>query len=163
VLSIDASGKHQDALLYNAFGIGTTLSKGSQLGNDAAATVGQNQQAPYHLSYGRGWKTDATAASRLMSIAEVTDPETGAAEAIGVHKWIFGSNNVTPSIGNELVRYEWGDRLGATFNNPATAAYRFAVKGLPVYANNAAAVAGGLTAGMFYRTGGDPDPVCVVH
>ena len=37
------------------------------------------------------------------------------------------------------------------------------VVGLPVYANNAAAVAGGLTAGAFYRTGGDPDPTCVVH
>lgn len=37
------------------------------------------------------------------------------------------------------------------------------VPGLPVYANNAAAVAGGLTAGAFYRTGADPDPVCVVH
>lgn len=37
------------------------------------------------------------------------------------------------------------------------------VVGLPVYANNAAAIAGGLTAGAFYRTGSDPDPVCVVH
>ena len=37
------------------------------------------------------------------------------------------------------------------------------VVGLPIYANNAAAVAGGLTAGAFYRTGADPDPVCVVH
>lgn len=37
------------------------------------------------------------------------------------------------------------------------------VVGLPVYANNAAAIAGGLTAGTFYRTGADPDPVCVVH
>lgn len=37
------------------------------------------------------------------------------------------------------------------------------VVGLPVYANNAAALAGGLTAGAFYRTGADPDPVCVVH
>ena len=35
--------------------------------------------------------------------------------------------------------------------------------GLPVYANNAAAIAGGLTAGAFYRTGANPDPVCVVH
>lgn len=34
---------------------------------------------------------------------------------------------------------------------------------LPVYANNAAAVTGGLTAGSFYRTGSDPDQVCVVH
>jgi hypothetical protein len=34
---------------------------------------------------------------------------------------------------------------------------------LPVYANNAAAIAGGLAVGDFYRTGADPDPVCVVH
>lgn len=33
----------------------------------------------------------------------------------------------------------------------------------PVYANNAAALAGGLTSGMMYRTGGDPDVVCIVH
>lgn len=37
------------------------------------------------------------------------------------------------------------------------------VVGLPVYANNAAAAAGGLVAGEFYRTNGDPDTVCVVH
>ncbi len=37
------------------------------------------------------------------------------------------------------------------------------VVGLPVYANNAAAIAGGLTVGAFYRDGGDPDHVCVVH
>lgn len=40
---------------------------------------------------------------------------------------------------------------------------KLAVVGLPVYANNAAAVGGGLAAGDFYRTGGDPDTVCVVH
>lgn len=39
----------------------------------------------------------------------------------------------------------------------------FGVTGLPVYANNAAAISGGLIVGMFYRTGGNPDPVCVVH
>ena len=35
--------------------------------------------------------------------------------------------------------------------------------GLSVYANNAAAVTGGLAVGDLYRTGGDPDTVCVVH
>lgn len=34
---------------------------------------------------------------------------------------------------------------------------------LSVYANNAAAIVGGLSAGAFYRTGGDPDQVSVVH
>lgn len=35
--------------------------------------------------------------------------------------------------------------------------------GLPVYANNAAAVTGGLAVGALYRTGVDPDFVAVVH
>lgn len=34
---------------------------------------------------------------------------------------------------------------------------------LSSYANNAAAIAGGLVAGDLYRTGGDPDVVCIVH
>lgn len=37
------------------------------------------------------------------------------------------------------------------------------VQNLTVYADNAAAVAGGLKAGDAYRTGADPDVVCVVH
>jgi hypothetical protein len=35
--------------------------------------------------------------------------------------------------------------------------------GLSVHANNAAALAGGLVVNDFYRTGSDPDTVCVVH
>jgi len=34
---------------------------------------------------------------------------------------------------------------------------------LPVYANNGAAIAGGLVSGELYRNGADPDLVCVVH
>jgi hypothetical protein len=37
------------------------------------------------------------------------------------------------------------------------------VDGLVVYANNAAAVAGGLAVGELYRNGANPDVVCVVH
>ena len=40
---------------------------------------------------------------------------------------------------------------------------KFGVIGLPVYANNAAAKAGGLTAGAFYQTGADPSVICVVQ
>jgi hypothetical protein len=35
--------------------------------------------------------------------------------------------------------------------------------GVPVFANNAAAIGGGLTAGAVYRTGLDPDTLCIVH
>lgn len=34
---------------------------------------------------------------------------------------------------------------------------------MPIHANNAAAIAAGLTAGDLYRTGGDPDAIVVVH
>ena len=34
---------------------------------------------------------------------------------------------------------------------------------LPVFANNAAAITGGLKPRDRYRTGGDPDVICVVH
>jgi len=34
---------------------------------------------------------------------------------------------------------------------------------IPIYANNAAALAGNLVAGDFYRTNANPDPVCIVH
>ena len=37
------------------------------------------------------------------------------------------------------------------------------IPSLPVYVNNAAALVGGLGAGRIYRTGLDPDTVCVVH
>lgn len=33
----------------------------------------------------------------------------------------------------------------------------------PVFASNALAVAGGLAVGTLYRTGADPDPICIVH
>lgn len=39
----------------------------------------------------------------------------------------------------------------------------YTVMRLPIFANNAAAVAGGLTVGTIYRSGGDPDAVSIVH
>lgn len=51
-------------------------------------------------------------------------------------------------------------KLGVGTDHPTSI---IQVVGLPVYANNAGAVTGGLTVGAFYRTGSNPDPVCVVH
>lgn len=41
--------------------------------------------------------------------------------------------------------------------------FQIPLASLPVYANNAAAITGGLAIGTLYRTGGDPDVICVVH
>lgn len=40
---------------------------------------------------------------------------------------------------------------------------KFTLAGIPNYANNAAAISGGLVAGDIYRTNGDPDVLCIVH
>ena len=46
---------------------------------------------------------------------------------------------------------------GSSLNAPLS------IIGLPAYASNAAAIADGLRIGALYRTGADPDTVCVVH
>jgi hypothetical protein len=66
----------------------------------------------------------------------------------------FGDGN------NNLSRLGIGDDY-----HPLVSLYGYPVWNaiLLVYADNAAALSGGLTVGSLYRTGGDPDYVCVVH
>jgi len=63
-------------------------------------------------------------------------------------------------LGGFLVSITSAGNVGIGTTTPNS---KLAVSGLPVYANNAAAIGGGLAAGDFYRTGADPDTVCVVH
>lgn len=63
----------------------------------------------------------------------------------------FTSNGANPTVTN----------IG-THNMVIGRGFRLAVQ-LPIYANNAAAVAGGLTPGDFYRNNADPDHVMIVH
>lgn len=55
----------------------------------------------------------------------------------------------------------WANLKVALFASPAITTP--SLLSIPVYANNAAAIAGGLTAGKVYRTGADPDPLMIVH
>lgn len=52
---------------------------------------------------------------------------------------------------------------GTVILNSTASPPKYQIANLPVFANNAAAIAGGLTANELYRTGANPDPVCVVH
>jgi hypothetical protein len=63
-------------------------------------------------------------------------------------------------LGGFLVSITSAGNVGIGTTTPNS---KLAVSGLPVYADNASAITGGLVAGDFYRTGGDPDLVCVVH
>lgn len=71
-----------------------------------------------------------------------------------------GSLTQTAHIANSGNSWFNGGNVGIGTTAPTSA---LQVVGLPVFANNAAATAGGLTAGALYRTGGDPDLVAVVH
>lgn len=116
----------------------------------------------------------------------VTSPGEGTPSAIdinGSHKSGTGvvvvpDGSMILSISNNATvkSYFYGDgalRLGGTlyvdhiYNNtnlhPITFDYLVNLSTCPIYANNAAALAGGLVAGDLYRTNADPDPVCIVH
>ena len=79
--------------------------------------------------------------------------------AIGAGAHVLESNQVV--LGNDSITTTL--LKGSVAIGTSTPTSVVHAVGVPVYANNAAAVAGGLTAGAFYRTGADPDPVCVVH
>jgi hypothetical protein len=67
------------------------------------------------------------------------------------------ANHIKTSIGNPTIT--WASSKGLFVQNGLSVAF----PGLQIFANNAAALAGGLFAGDLYRTNADPDTVCVVH
>lgn len=76
----------------------------------------------------------------------------------------FFAFETTPELSKtrvERMRISANGNVG--IGTTGTPTSKLQVVGLPQYSNNAAAVAGGLTVGAFYRTGGDPDLVAVVH
>jgi hypothetical protein len=78
----------------------------------------------------------------------------------GVSGGLVTVDNSPPSGGASI-----SDYAGNTFGITAGKFFFGSVSGvpLPIYRNNAAALAGGLEHGNLYRTGNDPDVVCVVH
>lgn len=79
---------------------------------------------------------------------------------------VQGGAAAADATSNELLRVNTGGGTALAFSVTGAGKGTMAklkVTGLQVFANNAAAVTGGLAVGDFYRTGADPDPVCVVH
>lgn len=77
-------------------GISTT-NVGASISNTSAATAILNQNSPVFELEGRGWKTDATAASRAVKWALQTRPVTGAADPSGDLVFRYSINGATPS------------------------------------------------------------------
>jgi len=133
------------ALFSNTSGHGNTAFGRNALTNvdGTVATEGE-----YNTGLGYNAGDNITSGSRNIIIgANVDAPVAAGDDQLNIGDAIYGDL----STGNVAI--------GTT----ATPTSKLQVVGLPVYANNAAAIAGGLTIGAFYRTGGDPDVVCIVH
>lgn len=111
----------------------------SQTGNTTAAGGGQFPTAGIKIpkpDSGSGSVGMSSSYSREDHVHPFPDSTTGSGRIV------FDS---TPTL------------IQATFTGTTT------LVNLQIFANNAAAVAGGLTVGNLYRTGADPDILAVVH
>ncbi len=120
---------------------------------------------PYSTAMGR-WTTASGEASTAMGLGTIASGDYSTAmgreiEAEGDYTVAIAlSDQNGLQVTQDNIMAIMGGNVGIGTVNPTSP---LQVVGLPVYANNAAAIAGGLTPGAFYRTGGDPDLVCVVH
>jgi len=155
-LPLDLSGLY--IAVAGNVGIGTTEPVGllDVKGGVVAGLQGTDANLPY-VGFGTYWDGSKLrsigSANYAMGIA-TTRTGLGATSRLDLGSYIDSGVYCT---GLSVLA---NGNVGIGTTSPTSA---LQVVGLPVYANNAAAVAGGLTAGAFYRTGADPDPVCVVH
>ncbi|MDE2469234.1 MAG: hypothetical protein KGL35_10955 [Bradyrhizobium sp.] len=129
-----------------------------QAGNVGLGTTNPQQSleisnsAPFQLRVGTG----ATSAAGTYDIGR--NMSTGFLNFYGNQTGFVGY--VFGGVDGTFVTILDSGHVGIGTTTPKS---KLDVIGLPIYGNNAAAITGGLAAGSFYRTGADPDPVCVVH
>jgi hypothetical protein len=87
---------------------------------------------------------------------------TGRGITTGSNNTILGANvtGLAAATTDNIVLATGQGTVRARFNGTR---WNVQLSQLSIYANNAAAVSGGLASGDLYRTGGDPDLICVVH
>ncbi len=113
------------------------------------------------ISNGGGSTGIITGSASFIAEAIISDDAT-------FTNW-YGFYAKNPTVAGSKLTNAYGVYIEA-FTGAATTNYAFFsaggnihFAGLPIYADNAAAIAGGLVAGDLYRTNADPDTVCVVH
>lgn len=128
--------------------------------NVVTVTLSGSMSGALHLSYELAAETIVTymyspfdvqifQGSTFVCISETTGDAFTDPDA-----WALLAQGTNVAVSGNLLSKAGPDTAGLVTLSIAT---------LPIFANNAAAITGGLVAGNFYRTGADPDPVCVVH
>jgi hypothetical protein len=126
----------------------------------SAAVLGSNSSSQLIAASTTGSGTTAVLGTSPTFTTSITSPVVYGGSAAGSTLTLDGTSNGSPSNAYVLINPGGQGNVGIGTTSPHS---KLAVVGLPVYASNAAAITGGLAAGDFYRTGADPDPVCVVH
>jgi len=128
------------------------------------------------MSSGTGWKSlpinsnpPKLVSGQVYSLNITGGPRLGRSStdvyAGGVASWssaedLMFMTYVSPQNITTGIMVDASGNVGLGTSSPTS---KLHVVGLHVFPNNAAALSAGLTVGAFYRTGGDPDVVCVVH
>jgi hypothetical protein len=100
---------------YLKDGVGQAHSAGFTISNGIQATAVLQQFSPAFMVQGYGWNGTS---SVLTSSSWLFAPEAGTTTFQGVSKFIYNE-----SLNNELVRYEFGERLGMWVNKLSLANY----------------------------------------
>ncbi len=154
------SGNYNTAIGYSnntssyyssAFGSYNTAAGDSALAVGFSNTVNGN----YGLAFGNSNTINSMYGMALGHYFTVGSDMFDAMYSVGI-----GLDGMPRTLTQANTMSIMGGNVGINTLSPTSVLH---VVGLPIYANNAAAIMGGLTPGAFYRTGADPDPVCVVH
>lgn len=100
---------------YLKDGVGQNHSQGFAIANGSQATSSVQQFSPSFVVQGYGWNGTA---STYISSSWLLAPEAGTSNYLGVSKFVYND-----SLSNELVRFEFGERLGMWINKLSLANY----------------------------------------
>ena len=134
----------------------------NHFGVDAAGNVGIGISEPSQkldvLGFARATQGFISNSDSALIFGSLPDQKESLASVFGA----AGANGhlALAANGKEAMRIDGAGNVAIGTEDPKS---KLHVVGIPAFANNAAAIAGGLTPGAFYRTGGDPDVLCVVH
>lgn len=150
---------------------------------DTTAATPTSRNITPGLTFSTNFWTGSTSSLELWNLQGLVGSGTNASSTLQIaHVGTSGPTNVNLNSGTSLT---WGvignsvtgdtsiSRLGpgslAVGNGSGSVGYgkltvaNLNIGSLSVYSNNASAIAGGLSTGDLYRTGNDPDVVCVVN